>query len=563
MAMRIGLTVICISLSWGVPKCPAAEPPRTSRKAEPGGPAVPDILREASEIILKQEEHQHYWSDRVLLHIAEVQVRARDFDGAFKSIRGSSYEYGRNAGLVHLAETLARDGKRERAFEVFRPMDSDHGCGEDYSHDLIQLRWIEHVIASGDLGQAGKAIEQLKSKGNRSEGLRKLAVAYAKAGDAARAEAQFTLAIDAASGLKDEVDRGWRLWETADAQLSVGKADAAKATIRQLAETSNAKDTWAKFAALWRAAVLAAKAKDDQTAHQLFRRAIDAQKDVNALNKLNALNQVAVAQADAGYIQDALKTASMVPHSENDFSQDGTREEALYAIAVAQLKANDVEGAVRTALSVKYYLQYRDDALHKIVDHQIAKRDLKAALTTAQKVDHPSRKATAILRIAAAHAKAGDRKTAADVAAQIDLAHRDGLPTIRPGPFDYRIPRSWGISYDAWVGFTAASHFASIQRTAEVAAAAMTLAQALEQKPAQSYALLFNEIYAGEIIQALARAHAASGDAGEALAWAKQIGTSGKIKSTEDSETRWAVERRVHALVGVAEGILDRSGRSR
>ena len=45
------------------------------------------------------------------------------------------------------------------------------------------------------------------------------------------------------------------------------------------------------------------------------------------MNKMNALNQIAVAQAGVGYIDDALKTASMIEHSESDFAQDGDREE--------------------------------------------------------------------------------------------------------------------------------------------------------------------------------------------------------------------------------------------
>jgi hypothetical protein len=99
----------------------------------------------------------------------------------------------------------------------------------------------------------------------------------------------------------------------------------------------------------------------------------------------------------------------------------------------------------------------------------------------------------------------------------------------------------------------------SIERAAEVAASAMALAQALGQQPAESYAILFSDINAEEVTQALARAHAASGDVNEALIWAKRIGSSDKIKARDDHETRWAVERRIHALIGVAEGILDRS----
>src|SRR5271166_2204298 len=189
--MCIPLTFVCILLSCGVAICPADEYPRPNRKAEPVGLAVEAVLREASDVALKQEKHQHYWTQRVLLHIGELQVRAGDFVGALRSIRGSSYDYGRNAGLVRLAEALARDGKKERAFDILRLVGTDHGWRQGYLDDGVQLRWIEHLIASGDLGRASEAIKQLKSKRYRSDGLRKLAVAYAKSGDAARAAEHF------------------------------------------------------------------------------------------------------------------------------------------------------------------------------------------------------------------------------------------------------------------------------------------------------------------------------------------------------------------------------------
>jgi tetratricopeptide (TPR) repeat protein len=551
--MRIRLAVGCISLLCGVASCLADDPPRASSKAELGGPAVDAILREASEIALKQDQEQRYWTQRVLLHIGDLQIQAGDFEGALRSIRGSSYDYGRNAGLSQLAEALARQGQRERAFDTLRVLGSGHRWRQDYLEDEVQLRWIEWLIASGAIERAGKAVGELKSKRYRVKGLWNVAAAYARSGDADRATQEFTVAVSTAFDLKDERDRAWALLEIAEAQLSVGRTDQANTTIRRLLEPVESKDPWVRFVALKEGAVLAAKAKDDDSAHALFRRAIDAQSAVNEMNKTNALMNLAAAQAEVGYVRDALKTASMIPQAESRYG------EALFAIAVAQLRANDAEGAVRTGLSIKDYLQYRDDALHAIVDHQIAKRDLKGALDSAQKPDNPSRKAAAILKVATAHARAGDRKSAADVAAQVELTPRSTL-LRRAGKelFDYRLARTWGVRYDDTDSFTNASHHWSSERAAEVAAAAMTLAQALGQKPDESYAILFNNINTKEVIQALARAQAARGDAREALAWAKEIGRSSKAKSDDDDYPQ-AVERRIHALMGVAEGILERS----
>ncbi len=580
--MRTGLSVGLILLSLNVAASSAGEPSRAHRNGESVDPVVKAVLREAGELAPSQGEHQRFWSAGLLLYIGDLQIRAGDFDGALRSIRGSGNTYCRVSGLRDLADALARAGKRESAFDVLRLVDADNGDRPDYLIDGVQMKWIEHLIISGDLDQAGKAIEQMKSNRYRPAGLRNLAVAYAQRGDAARAAKQFSRALDAASDSSNDFERAQALWQIADAQLSVGRADAAKETIRRLLETVELQDPWAKFSALRECAVLFARANDEQAARRLFQRATDAHTAVHRDNKLDALRQTAVAQAGVGYIDDALKTAWMIKHSE-DFSHDCPREEALYAIAVAQLKGNDTEGAVRTALSVKYFDQYRDDALRAVVDYQLARQDLKAALATSGKIDNPSRKASAILKVATAYAKSGDRKTATDLAARIELTNHDdslGILGIKER-FDYRLPRSWGICYDARSFSTMASIQMWNQRAAEVAAAAMTFSQALGQKPAQSYAVLFNDIDTQEVIRALARAQAASSAPNEDLSWANNIGSNGKDwaalviavqgslswaeqisrsgkVNVNDYRHDWAVERRLHALIGVAEGILDR-----
>jgi tetratricopeptide (TPR) repeat protein len=481
-------------------------------------------------------------------------IRARDFEGALKSIRGASDAHRRSVALFELAEALARAGERTQAFDVLHEVDSGYRWPDD--HDSVQLRWIDHLLESGDLGRVGRAIQQLKTKRYRPDGLRKLAVAYANSGDAARAAEQFRLALDAAADVTDDRDRAQAFWQIAEGQPSVGKTNAAKETIRRLVETVQLKDPWAKYSALREAAVLAAKANDQQTARRLFGRAIKAAEAINGSNY--DITQVAVAQARVGHIDDALKTAWIIKHNQEDFAQDASREEALCAIAVEQVKANDVGAAVRTAMSIEYFREYRDDAIHKIIDRQIAQRDLKAALTAAHKIDNPSRKATAILTVATAYAKSGDRKTAAEVGARIELSPEDSL---RKDRFDYRQPVTWGVNYHSNIAFTVNSYLLSVERTAELAGAAMGLAQALGQRPAQPYAIVFNGIGPEAVIRSLARAHAAAGDPRDALAWAKQVGSSAKVSSKRDRDTRCALERRVFALLGVAEGMLDPSSK--
>src|SRR5689334_14848611 len=133
--MRIGLMVGCLLMLAGVAMCSAGEPPQTSRNAELPGPPVQAILREAGEIALKQDAQEHYWAGNVLLDISKLQIRAGDFEGALRSIRSSGDASSRRFELIHLAEALARDGKRERAADVLSLLNPDDGCGSDYLKD--------------------------------------------------------------------------------------------------------------------------------------------------------------------------------------------------------------------------------------------------------------------------------------------------------------------------------------------------------------------------------------------------------------------------------------------
>src|SRR5262249_17957169 len=119
----------------------ADEPERTDSKVKLGGPAIDAVLREACELALRQDEEQHFWTQRALLDIGELQIQAGDFEGALKSIRGSTYPYGRDLGLGQLAKALGRAGNRERAFEILRLQDSFESF-----EDCVPLCWIEHVI---------------------------------------------------------------------------------------------------------------------------------------------------------------------------------------------------------------------------------------------------------------------------------------------------------------------------------------------------------------------------------------------------------------------------------
>jgi hypothetical protein len=569
--MRLTLTVGCILLLWHITARLANEPPQSIRIAKASDPSLEAILREASEITLKQDAHRDSRlpgsRDQVLLEIVELQIRAGDFNGALESIGGCNDPDYRNTGLFHIAEALARDGNGELAFDIVRMVGSDWRPNpfdtvrwrfdpEWQAEDDIQRCWFEHLVASGDLGAAANSLQRLKSTQIRIESLQKLAVAYSKSGAQAQATGLFKLAIDAALPLENEFARLEAFQEIADAQLDAGRRNDAMATIRFLLDTIEFKNSWAKFLALLDSAVLAAKANDRQAAGRLFERAIETRRQAG--ETVGVRNEiVAVAQAGAGYIDDARKTGSEIAPREGP-RYDFAPRHILCAIADAQWKSGDVAGAIHSILSVEHDVEQRDEKLEEIVDCLIAKKDLKTALSMAEKIQIRSWKAASLLKVATAHARSGARSSAIRLAARMDLDVIRGYERGRPNRFDYRNPRSWGTLYEFnGLGSARLDEF-YLRSAAKVAAAAMTFSQAIGQVPAPSYAISFNDDSV-RIIQALARAHAASGDAGEALTWAKRIGSDAIANAYDDNEMYWAINRGAQALIGVAEGVLDRS----
>lgn len=519
---------------------------------EPNVATAQALLQEASAILRKQDAQHNYWIERLLLDVAKVQMGAGDIDGALHTTQASDYQYGRYANYLDLARHLARQGKRDRAIEVMQHLGTKHGWRQDFLEEGVQINSLEYLITSGQIEQAVKACDQIKTTRYRPTALLKLAVAYAKSNKPEETKKYFAQVLQAADTSKEQYERAHHYWNCAKAQLEAGLISDAKETLAQLEKHSTAFEAWARIAALREAAVLNVCMQDQPSAKRLFQLAISLQPQVNDLNREGALKYIALSQLEAGYMEEARQTISTIPVPKN--------EEVLEAISAVHLKNGDLEGALKTALEVRQYLQYKEGALNKIIAYQISKREYDNAVKTAEKIGDTSKQAIAILKIATALAVAGEKQKAMEVAKRISLTcTSEDFTQPRQEVFDYRLPRTWGINYQHAHGFTNNSRRLTVETAAEVAAAAMKLFQALELKPENSYHDLFYEVRDGRIIQALARAHAATGNVEEAIVWTKTIGSDEKIEQSEDYSDRLPVQQRVHALIGTAEGILDRT----
>ena len=329
--------------------------------------------------------------------------------------------------------------------------------------------------------------------------------------------------------------------------------------IQQLVQYSeSSKSGLAKVCYLREAAVLATKIDGQKTAEILFGKAIESRHAIQpptpcpAANRIVALYEIAKAQARVGFIGEALKTAAMIKNGESE------QGKAMCDIAVAQAKAGDATGGIATALSTEHYIQYQNDALAAIATLCIAKGDRESALMAAKKLTDPSSKAAVILKVATQYAKDGDKNKAKAIAGQIQLKAAPKLLLVGDeviASFDFTKAETWGVVFDQRSSFTSASYFFHINRAAELAAAAMTLQQVFDEPQDLDYAVVFKDVHK-DVIQSLARAHAANGDAKAAHAWASRIGSDERIGSEKDYDSQALVEQRIHALIGVAEGLL-------
>ncbi len=213
-----------------------------------------------------------------------------------------------------------------------------------------------------------------------------------------------------------------------------------------------------------------------------------------------------------------------------------------------------------TAAALSFDFKTRKKALNGILAVQIEKGDLDGALATTEKIDDNLEQTIAKLGIATVYARQGQRVFADWTVAQIHLPGPWMLKAKR-ADYDFQKARTWGQLYDEPMAAGVAWIFECHRRAARLAAASMTLSESLHQLPREPYAAAFAD-FGPEVISELARAHALSGSPREALAWARQIGATEPTQGVKDWQQHEAILQRIAALLGVAEGILEREGKA-
>jgi hypothetical protein len=540
-----------------------------------------DVLKEAYNLGSRYQglSIDFLWC-REIERILPSHLNAGDLDSAFETLKVDR-PIGSRSFDFELAVALARSGRRKEAEDWMRKVEKHGCCGGDpveyhkSLEDQLRVAFLQHQIATGNLAAASKSQQEITTSYERPIAARELAVGYAKAGDVATSKRLFRDAVDASLAIlikkpaaadnlySDDWSRTHALWEICDAQMTVRDSEGASETLQALVKAAEAiRHGLSRMESLHEAASRSALLGDRDAAKRLFIEAVDCRDAVKPPipcaegNKAFELRRIAKSQAEFGFLEDALKTAQLISIDKWD------RFRAIGEVAAAFAKAGQIDRAREIALSINAPRErrYRDEALTLITRRQIDRRELESALTTADKIDDALDRALARLEVAVEFAILGDRKAAADTAAQIRLSQQARFINGPKIVFDYQSPRTWGVIYDNRRIGDLRGHTFSIRRSSKLASTAFKLSHFLERRYPESFAISFAELYP-ETVFAVAREQTVLGETQDALAWARQIGTP-KLKGAKIVESdRFGADMRIAALLGVAEGILERQGK--
>jgi tetratricopeptide (TPR) repeat protein len=450
---------------------------------------------------------------------------------------------------MDLAQGLARDGQLDEAFRVVAEDASRTGKSDDKELDEVRVRWVEHLIATHNLSAASDSVELIKSLRPRSTAFIRLAIAYAENGN--RVQAFELLRREAGIAAKDQDSLILR--SIAETLLALDDVDEAKAVVQELIACANQADTWTKARLLGSCAMLTAKAGDRQTSRQLFSLAVDCRNqpptgDAGEFRSrmTGALAYISTCLATVREFDEALKIAEMVrAHSGNH-----VYNQVLCFISMSQAAAGEFPAAIRTATMIENQRGDHDMAIVYVVDHQIAREQFGAALATSKIIDGDSLRDLNMLKVAGAMASASDISSAKQVA--LMFCRRAKNPILyfdtKKGVFGLLPSASWDAV--RMYGNTRLIRN-GVGQDAEIAAAAMGLLFRLKQTQIDLFTNPYQSIQKSDYAREFGRVYAASGDPNQALVWAREVN-----RAEDPTQIR---KIRVGALIGVAEGILDRT----
>jgi RNA polymerase sigma factor (sigma-70 family) len=245
-----------------------------------------------------------------------------------------------------------------------------------------------------------------------------IALLQVKAGDKAGAEKTLRRAVELAATLMDEQGKARALTEVACVQARMGNVDAARKTAEgitreegkaialscivrahvkagqvkeALAAVNQAPNAATKVFLMTQMGGGQAMAGDRKGARESFRRAHVLLAEVEPNDRNLHAHNLASAQANAGYFQDAMET-------DRAFLPEGNL--GYFNIAYARAEAGDFAGAVKAAEELQDFEWWKGNLLRHTAQLQTERGHEKAALDWISRLEAPLMRANALLGVA-------------------------------------------------------------------------------------------------------------------------------------------------------------------
>ena len=327
----------------------------------------------------------------------------------------------------------------------------------------------EAQAAAGNLWDAEKSFSEALATAREIEATPLRDSAYAGIARRQAAVGDMPDAMATAQKITDAFWRATAYTNIAKAQAVAGNAQGAANFFSKAVEAAQRIDPWVRASVFANIAKAQAVAGNARGVAVFFTKALEAaQRAEDAIERAYAYGFIAEAQAAAGNVQEALRTAWGI--------QDGTpRASAFARIAQAQAAAGNVRDAEKsfsealaTAQGIEDgFFSFRDSVFADIAKAQAVAGNVQDALRTARGIQDGTPRASAFIDIAEAQAAAGNVQEALRTAWGI----QDGKPRASAFARIAQVQAAAGNVEDALKtaqgiegGFSRASTFAAIAK---------------------------------------------------------------------------------------------------
>jgi tetratricopeptide (TPR) repeat protein len=343
----------------------------------------------------------------ILANIAVMQARAGDQPGARvilqEALRGASaLKFNRDDASLLIALAQVETGDITGAFQTVATIQEGAYSVAPPPLKEIGLESIAAELAkAGDISRAIRTANSIKAPSRRPQILEAVAIRLARDGAISRA-------LEITASLPSDFSKADSLSAIAAAQAKSGDKAAAEVTFREALKI--AKQPGAKFSSLGRIAIAQAEAEMISNAIEL------ASSLPNSSWKPEVIRTIAASQAMTGDVSGALETVARIGDWE---TARGTSN-----IALAQARAGDYDGAMRTFQQSIQLAASEGVILQEIIEAQreaarAETGDLVGALEMAAVVQDDPRQTSILEAIAVARSNAGEVPRALQTAASL------------------------------------------------------------------------------------------------------------------------------------------------